>query len=124
MHFISSYIVTSCANICVIETNDKLQYKKNQKERKKDSIDISADLENRKVKKRENMTLCGASKMLLNASVLLNPSIYLTSAKLRKEPLSSEKQLLLLPTIIVSEKEWAREPSYLWSLSLFLEIGK
>lgn len=70
MHLISSYIVTSCANICVIETNDKLQYKKNQKERKKDSIDISADLENRKVKKRENMTLCGASKMLLNACLI------------------------------------------------------
>lgn len=41
MHLISSNIVTSCANICVIETNDKLQYKKNQKERKKDSWYLS-----------------------------------------------------------------------------------
>lgn len=56
MHLISNNTVTSCANICVIENNDKPQDKKNQKERKKSSIDISADLEKRKVKKRENMT--------------------------------------------------------------------
>lgn len=104
MHLISSNTVSSCANSWDIDSKDKQQHKDNQE--KRNALLISQHTQKRgKGRKGKIQHLCIVSKLLSASSGLLTPTIFLTSRNLREELPSSEKQVLLLPIIVIFGEE-------------------